>query len=332
MAPEKSVTESTITENTVAASTVAPVMHEYRDREFASGLLLDIVRPASDVVLPAIIWLHGGAWRMGDRTWRPDFVRHFAASGFVMVSIDYTLSGDAIFPQPLFDVRAGIRWVREHAAEFGIRPDAIGLWGSSAGGHLAALAGLHGGVAVLDGEVPVATSDSVTSAAVQAVMDGYGAADLLAPDQDNPPTAGLLGGAPSDRIELATQASPARTPVNDAPPFLIMHGAADDLVPASQSVALYESLAAAGADATLYLIDGFGHGFLNPAGLDEVAPGPRLDSGRLETEPDAAAELRSTHDRGWPASASFAAIEQFFLDALDAPAADVEAEAEAGQA
>ena len=324
MAPEKSVTEST-----VAASTAAPVMREYRDREFAPGLLLDIVRPASDVVLPAIIWLHGGAWRMGDRTWRPDFVRHFAASGFVMVSIDYTLSGDAIFPQPLFDVRAGIRWVREHAAEFGIRPDAIGLWGSSAGGHLAALAGLHGGVAVLDGEVPVATS-----AAVQAVMDGYGAADLLAPDQDNPPTAGLLGGAPSDRIELATQASPARTPVNDAPPFLIMHGAADDLVPASQSVALYEALAAAGADATLYLIDGFGHGFLNPAGLDEVAPGPRLDSGRLETEPDAAAELRSTHDRGWPAAASFAAIEQFFLDALDAPAAPAApaADAEAGQA
>ena len=293
---------------------MASAVSEHLDIEFGPGLLLDIVRPAGVEPLPALIWLHGGAWRMGDRTWRPDAARYFAAAGFVMVSIDYTLSGVAAFPQPLLDVRAAIRWVREHAEEYGIRPDSIGLWGSSAGGHLAALAGLLGGVATLDGEAP-----SATDAGVQAVMDGYGAGDLLAPDQDNPPTTGLLGGTPADRPELAVLASPSRRPVTAAtPPFLIMHGAADDLVPASQSIGLYDSLAAGGAQATLYLIEGFGHGFLNPTGLDEVAPGPKLDSGRLEAEPDANAELRTTTGRAWPASASFAVIEQFFADNLGA--------------
>lgn len=285
---------------------------EVLDIEFAPGLRLDVVRPASGDRLPAIVWLHGGAWRMGDRTWRPDFSRYFAASGFVMVSLDYTLSGVATFPQPLLDVRAGIRWVREHADEFGILPDAIGIWGSSAGGHLAALAGLLGAVPTLAGE-----TISQTDASVQAVVDGYGAADLLTPDQDNPPTQGLLGGSPADRVELATQASPAHQAVTSGvPPFLILHGAADDLVPVTQSIALYETLAAGEADATLYLIEGFGHGFLNPAGLDEVAPGPKLDSGRLEAEPTAAAEVRSTSEREWPASASFDLIGRFFADTL----------------
>ncbi|WP_083365300.1 alpha/beta hydrolase [Microterricola viridarii] len=302
MAPEK----------VSAPHTDGQALREQPGIEFAPGLLLDIVRPADDRALPAIIWLHGGAWRMGDRSWRPDFARYFARSGFVMVSIDYTLSGDAVFPQQLLDVRAGIRWVRENAEAYGILADSIGLWGSSAGGHLAALAGLHGGAPAIFGE-----PEGAGSAAVQAVMDGYGAGDLLAPDQDNPPTAGLLGGSPGERRELATLASPARTAVTGAPPFLIMHGAADDLVPASQSIALYKALAAGGTDATLYLIDGFGHGFLNPAGLDEVAPGPRLDSGRLEADPTATAELRSTSGRAWPVSATFEVIEQFFREHLD---------------
>lgn len=279
--------------------------------EFAPGLFLDIVRPAAPGRLPAIIWLHGGAWRMGDRSWRPDLERFFATSGFVMVSIDYTLSGDAPFPRPLFDVRAAIRWVRAHADDYGIQPDAIGLWGSSAGGHLAALAGVLGTVPTLDGEQP-----NPVGADVQAVMDGYGAADLLAPDQENPPTAGLLGGAPTEQTELAIRASPARQSVSGAPPFLIMHGAADPLVPAGQSVALYDALVAGGADATLYLIEGFGHGFLNPAGVNEVPGGPPLDSGRLEAEPGAAAEVRSTGRWEPAASASFTVIERFFAATL----------------
>ena len=103
-----------------------------------------------------------------------------------------------------------------------------------------------------------------------------------------------------------------------APPVLIMHGAADPLVPATQSIALYDALAARGADATLYLIEGFGHGFLNPAGLNEVPGGPPLDSGRLEAEPTATADVRSTSHRVPAPSASLAVIERFFTAILRA--------------
>ena len=261
--------------------------------EYLPGLFLDVTRPTGPEPMPALVWLHGGAWRLGDRTWLPNHWDRLAQSGFVMVSVDYTLSGDAPFPRPLLDVRAAIDWLRTHADQQGIDPAAIGLWGSSAGGHLAALAALTGG-------------------SVQAVVDGYGPANLRAPDQDNPPTAALLGGCP----DLARSASPALCDASHAPPFLILHGTADDLVPPSQSVALYDSLAAAERDVTLYLVEGFGHGFLNQAGRDEVAPGPRLDSGRLAAEPYAPAQIRTTGTAAWPASASFELVESFFRSHL----------------
>ena len=281
-------------------------MSDTTTHEFQPGLFLDIYAPTgtgASTPAPVVIWLHGGAWRLGDRKLAPDLRRYFADHGFAMVSIDYRLSGQAPFPAQLQDVQAAIRWVREHAGDLGFDPQAIGLWGSSAGGHLAALAAL-----VAD-----------ESTAVQAVVDGYGVADLTAPDQDVPPTVGLLGGPIAERLELAVAASPAHHVTASAPPFLIMHGAADPLVPATQSITLFEALADAGADATLYLIEGFGHGFLNPVGGEELA-GPPIDSGHLEADPEAVAEIRRT-----PASAarsdeyepaSFDLIESFFREHL----------------
>ena len=106
-------------------------------------LLMNMVLPdqptGSD---PAIVWLHGGGWYTGDRTLAPDLYRWFASRGFVMASIEYRLSGDALFPAQLFDVRSAVRHLRTHAAEYGIAGSVIGLWGSSSGGHLAALAGV----------------------------------------------------------------------------------------------------------------------------------------------------------------------------------------------
>jgi acetyl esterase/lipase len=257
--------------------------------EFAPGLFLTVDRPHSSLPVPAIVWLHGGAWRMGDHTWGPDQQQRVVDAGFAVVSIDYRLSSDAVFPAQLFDVRSAVRWVRAHATEHGIDPARIGIWGSSAGGHLASLAGLHGHVAQLQGE-----TDADGSAAVQAVVDGYGPADLLAPDQDVPPTVALLGGPVAERIDVARSASPALADASNAPPFLIMHGLADELIPASQSVELFESLAAAGGEATLYLIEGFGHGFFNPPGESELGPGPKLDSGHLSADPAASASVRLT--------------------------------------
>lgn len=104
--------------------------------------LADVYVPDGDGPFPAIIFLHGGGWRFGDRRLAPDLRRFFAESGFVMVSIDYRLSGEAIFPAAVIDTKTAIRWLRRHAADYNIDPERIGLWGSSAGGHLAAMAAL----------------------------------------------------------------------------------------------------------------------------------------------------------------------------------------------
>ncbi|RZL84270.1 MAG: alpha/beta hydrolase [Rhodococcus sp. (in: high G+C Gram-positive bacteria)] len=294
--------------------------------EYAPGLLLDLVRPAeAEHPLPAIVWLHGGGWRLQDRTACPDLVQHFARHDYVMVSIDYRLAPGTRHPGQLFDVRRAVRWLRAHAADHGIDPDRIGVWGSSAGGHLAALTGVHSATTRLPGEEP-ATVDS----AVQAVVDGYGPADLpgladlsaeRTPGEDNSPEASLLGGAIRDRLDAARSASPALQVGAGAPPFLIMHGLADNLVPSGQSVVLYDALVAHGNDAVLYLIEGFGHGFFNPGHVLELGPDQTLDQGHLERDPQAPASTRAVSDFGralterFP-SASFEAVEAFFSHTL----------------
>lgn len=259
---------------------------EKLDIEFAPDLLLDVVAPDGASKRPAIVWVHGGGWRMQDRKARPDFARHFVERGFVMVSIDYRLTPGTTFPGQLHDVRAAVRWLRNHADEFGVDPNRIGMWGSSAGGHLAALTGIHSSRLALDGEEPHGVSS-----AVQAVVDGYGPTTFESQSDDSPEAA-LLGGPLRENVELARAASPAWQVGTGVPPFLIVHGTADTLVPASHSIALHDALRTARHDSTLYLVQNFGHGFFNPGTVLELGPGVFLDQGRLEAEPDAPAEIR----------------------------------------
>ncbi|WP_410875978.1 alpha/beta hydrolase fold domain-containing protein [Nocardia sp. A7] len=296
--------------------------------EYQPGLLLDVVRPLPTArPLPAIVWVHGGGWRLQDRKASPDLVRHFAADGYVMVSLDYRLTPATVHPGQLFDVRHAVRWLRAHSTEFGIDPGSIGLWGSSAGGHLAALTGVHSEIARLPGE-----EETSVSSAVAAVVDGYGPADLPSmidlagerlPGEFDSPEAGLLGGPIRDNPDAAVSASPALQVNGAAPPFLIMHGLADNMVPYAQSVALYQALAARGNDAILYLIEDFGHGFFNPGDVLELGPDQRLDQGRLERDPGARAHIQASTETGAQFAdrhpcASFSAIEDFFALTLKA--------------
>ncbi|MCZ0985534.1 alpha/beta hydrolase [Streptomyces diastatochromogenes] len=250
--------------------------------------LLDAHVPASEQPVPAVVWIHGGGWLDGDRRFPPPTVPvellygTILGAGLAVVSIDYRHSLEAPFPAQLHDVKAAIRYVRRFAADLGIDKDRIGVWGESAGGHLAALAGLvradgTEAATVLEGAEGARDEDS----AVRAVVDWYGVSDLGAllshtlppspsgPEYPNPFTA-LLGGTAEELPELARVASPVTyagpaTP----PPFLLIHGTADGLVPYSQSEVLAEALQRAGGQVTVRPVVGADHIFL---GTPDVTP------------------------------------------------------------
>jgi acetyl esterase/lipase len=133
-------------------------------------LVLDLYLPAKPIRRPApvIVFLHGGGWSGGTRTTGPDFARYFAQDGFAMASIEYRLTPAVTFPSNVEDVRTAVRWLKANAAAQGLDPDRICLWGTSAGGHLAAVAGL----------APSGTfegADNLNQAsAVRCVLDAYG--------------------------------------------------------------------------------------------------------------------------------------------------------------
>jgi len=155
-------------------ATQEPGARDLRTLTYASPggaeLVLDLYLPAEPIRRPApvIVFLHGGGWSGGTRTTGPDFRRFFARDGFAMVSIEYRLTPSITFPANVEDVRTAVRWLKANAAAHALDPDRICLWGTSAGGHLAAVAGLtprgmFEGAGHLDG-----------SSAVRCVLDAYG--------------------------------------------------------------------------------------------------------------------------------------------------------------
>ena len=235
-------------------------------------LLLDLYVPeqAPEGPLPLVVWIHGGGWRGGSKNRCP--ASFFAADGYIVASVDYRLTGEATFPAQIFDCKAAIRWLRAHAAQYHIDPDRVGVWGSSAGGHLVALLGTSGDVKALEGDL----GSPDQSSRVQAVCDWFGPTDFLTMRQQaseqrrqrdpGRPSAELLliGGTIEERPGLAMMASPVTYVSEDDPPFLIAHGDADPTVPPQQSRLFHEALRQAGVDSELLMLEGEGHGFRSP--------------------------------------------------------------------
>jgi len=245
-------------------------------------LELDLYLPAGDGPHPVVVFLHGGGWRLGSRhlagpAYRgqtPTPFERVAQAGIAVASVDYRLSGEATFPAQLHDAKAAVRWLRARAGELGVDPDRIAAWGESAGAHLAALLGLVGDQA-MEGDVGVAG----TSSAVSAVVAWYAPTDLaavaadLGVDPHDPATreAQLLGAPAVDVPELAAQASPVTHVSPDAPPFLLLHGAADQLIPCVQSERLYDALVEAGVEAELDIYEDADHMWLGSSEAPEKA-------------------------------------------------------------
>jgi acetyl esterase/lipase len=229
-------------------------------------------RPNGDQPLPVIVNIHGGAFSMGDKRWGVEEVTPLVASGdYVGVSINYRLSGEAIWPAQVHDCKAAIRWVRANAKQHNMDANRIGVIGASAGGHLVAMLGLTSGAKDLEGDIG---PHKGVSSQVQSVVDQFGPTDfvVLAEDQStmnhanaDSPEGRLIGGDVKQNPDKARNASPMTYVSKSAPPFLIIHGNADPLIPHVQSQRFYDALKRLGVEAYFVTVTGGGHGgFKNP--------------------------------------------------------------------
>jgi acetyl esterase/lipase len=226
--------------------------------------VLDLYLPPSARPLPLIVWIHGGAFRLGDKADR--IPAEMLEQGYAIASLNYRLSQHAHFPAQIEDCKAAVRWLRAHAEIYGIDPARFAAWGESAGGHLAAMLGTAGH------ERSFEVGEHLEySSRVQAVVDFFGPTDFLQMDAHRPP-AGMVHDAPdSPESELVggpiqahptevARANPVTYVRSDAPPFLIIHGDQDPLVPYHQSTLLVAALEAANVPVTFYTVAGGGHG------------------------------------------------------------------------
>jgi acetyl esterase/lipase len=249
-------------------------------------LALDLYLPNSPLrAVPIIMYIHGGGWSALDKGWCP-YPMRLLEQEYAVASIDYRLLQEGgAFPANLYDCKAAVRWLRARATEYGLDGEHIGVWGDSAGAHLAALVGLTSDVAGLEGDIGL----HGVSSRVQAVCAYFGAMDLIAllgPDMDRGPLSPLISqliGAESltRHADKLRAASPIAYVSAGAPPFLLLHGDVDTIIPVSQSVLLYEALWKAGADVRLHIVHG----------------GDHLDYRRSPTDlPWRAAEVRNLED------------------------------------
>lgn len=234
-------------------------------------LRLDLYRPAASETHPLVVYVHGGAWVKGTKRDGgpiedfPAVLAQLAQRGFVVAAVEYRLDGEAKFPAAIQDVKAAIRFLRGRAAQYGIDPSRIGIFGGSAGGQLAALAGTSCGVAALD--PPTAPGASPPSDCVQAAAAWYGVHDFRTvptpPGQTGP--ASYLG-CPTRRCPTETLrfASPVAYVDPKNPPFLLIHGLADKLVAVSQTREFEVALRAAGVPVKAIYIPGVDHGLVGP--------------------------------------------------------------------
>lgn len=225
---------------------------------------MDIYLPdGSKKPAPVIVWIHGGSWSGGSKEECPPV--YFVSSGFAAVSINYRLSQEAAYPAQLYDCKSAIHYLRQHAKDLNIDAARIGVWGASAGGHLAALLGTTGNVSSWEtpGHKPGASSK------VQAVCNWCGPSDLrdmhrkLATKQVTLSQVEPIYRLLANRVtpDWLTAASPISYVSAKTPPFLIMHGDQDATVPVDQSRYFHQVLKTRKIDSTLYVLKGAGHSF-----------------------------------------------------------------------
>jgi len=229
-------------------------------------LKLDFAKPSlcRNQKVPLVVFVHGGGWHAGDKSGglQRNDSKMFFQLGFAVASINYRLSPQYHFPAHIHDCKLAIRFLRKNADYFGFDPDRIGIWGSSAGGHLVSLMGTADDDDGLEGQ-----GLEGISSRVQAVVDHFGPTDLTA-FSTQVIGAGLetiknfLGCYPYDCPDVAAKASPATYVTSDDPPLIIIHGDKDNVVPYSQAEIFAEKLRKVLNACALIKVKNAGHGFM----------------------------------------------------------------------
>jgi acetyl esterase/lipase len=209
--------------------------------------------------LPAVIYIHGGGWIGGSYKGGP--IVGLAQAGYFAASIEYRLSDVAKWPAQLEDCQLAVRWLRANAAKYNVDPNRIGVWGESAGGHLVACLGTMGDVKQPGDD----NGYPGVSDAVQAVVDFYGPTDFVDPGKYTPQaidlTEKLFGVPQAQNSQLWKSGSPLFFVKPGDPPFLLVHGDSDGLVPLAQSTVFDEALTKAGVPHQLLVVKNADHGF-----------------------------------------------------------------------
>lgn len=227
-------------------------------------LHLDLYMPDGIANPPLIVYVHGGAWRGGSKAEPP--IAPLVADGYAMASLDFHLSGEAMFPAQIHDIKAAIRFLRGNAERYGYDATKVGILGSSSGGHLVALMGVSNGHESLEGTLGDYLEESSD---VQAVVSYYGASNLTSIlNQSTPlglrvriPALDLLiGGQPEDVNEMAKLASPVFHVDANSAPLLMLHGDQDPQMPINQSHELHNAYKQNNLFVQFEVVHGAAHG------------------------------------------------------------------------
>jgi acetyl esterase/lipase len=239
------------------ASDVEVVRDVAYDDRHGAATEMDVYLPAGwddGALRPAVMFVHGGGWRMGSAEAHEGHALRLAESGYVAVSIDYRLVPDGSYPRAMQDTQCALSALRARAADLAIDPDRIAVAGYSAGGHLVSLLGVG-----FDEPDLVPDCAAGPTAPPAAVISGAGPQDLHGRWGEHDAIVDMIGGSEEEYPERYRAASPITHARPDAPPFLFIHGGDDWFVPIEQSRAMRDALRAEGVDARLLELAGTGH-------------------------------------------------------------------------
>lgn len=219
-------------------------------------LACDIYQPVGEGPFPAVLAIHGGAWRHGSKLHMLRHAWELASHGYVVVSINYRLAPDNKFPTQIHDCKTAVRWMRFKAEKLKIDTDRIAAFGYSAGAHLAAMLGTTESKDGFEGEIKNEKLKPF-STRVQCVIAGGAPCEFDWIKHKS--LVYWLGHSPQEKPEVYKDAAPLSYVSKDDPPFLFIHGANDIVVPPASSEKMHQELKKSGIDSRYVSVEGKGH-------------------------------------------------------------------------